>query len=149
MKTTIDVSKKFNLNNINLDLSKELNYAGDIIVKDHFQRLERGLDANEKNMKPLKESTIKAKGFNQILVDKDKMRRLVRTRATSSKQSVLIKPGDKQKRKGGVTNADIGLFHQQGGKNLPQRQWFGITKTAEKKALMVIEKSIDKAIKNA
>jgi hypothetical protein len=75
MKTTINVSKNFNLNNIKLDLSKELNYAGDIIVKDHFQRLEKGLDANEKAMKPLKESTIKAKGFNQILVDKDKMRR--------------------------------------------------------------------------
>lgn len=149
MKTTIDVSKKFNLNNINLDLSKELNYAGDAIVKDHVQRLERGLDANEKAMKPLKESTIKAKGFNQILVDKDKMRHLTRTRATASKQSVLIKPGDKQKRKGGVTNADIGLFHQMGSSSLPQRLWFGISKTAEKNAMVALEKAIDRAIRNA
>jgi len=149
MKTTINVTKNFNLNNIKLDLSKELNYAGDIIVKDHFQRLEKGLDANEKSMKPLKESTIKAKGFNQILVDKDKMRRLVRTQATKAKQRVLIKPGDKQKRKGGVTNADIGSFHQSGGKNLPKRQWFGVTKTAEKKSLKLIENVIDRAIRNA
>tara|TARA_R100000008_G_scaffold13084_1_gene6471 strand:- start:442 stop:891 length:450 start_codon:yes stop_codon:yes gene_type:complete len=149
MKTDINIAKNFNLNNITLDLSKELNYAGDIIVKDHVARLERGQDANEKQMKPLAESTIKAKGFNQILVEKDKMRHLVRTKASASKQSVTIKPGDKEKRKGGLTNIEIAAFHQEGGPNLPKREWFGISRKAEKKAMDMVEKRIDKMIKNA
>lgn len=149
MKTNINITKNFNLNNINLDLSKELNYAGDIIVKDHFTRLERGQDANEKPMEKLADSTIDAKGFNQILVHKDKMRHLVRTDASKRKQYVTIHPGDKQKRKGGNTNADIALFHQEGGPNLPKREWFGISKNAEKRSLKLMEDKIVRAIRNA
>ena len=59
----ITVKMDFDLRKINLDLSKELNLAGQIISKDHFTRLERGQDANEKQMTPLKDATIERKGF--------------------------------------------------------------------------------------
>ena len=149
MKANINITKNFDLRKINLDLSKELNYAGDIIIDDHFKRLERGLDANEKPMQHLADSTIDAKGFNQILVHKDKMRHLVRTDASKRKQNVTIRPGFKQKRKGGNTNEDIAAFHQEGNPNLPKREWVGISKKAEKRALKLMEDRIDKMIRNA
>ena len=36
------MTKNFDLKKINLDLTKELNQAGQIIKEDHFQRLDRG-----------------------------------------------------------------------------------------------------------
>ncbi len=39
MRTTIDISKAFNLNKINCDLSKEINEAAKAVVKDHDKRL--------------------------------------------------------------------------------------------------------------
>ena len=62
-------------------------------------------------MEKLKPATILKKGFDQILVDQDKMRHLVRTQASTNKQFVNINPGKKQARNG-VTNAQIGLYHQ-------------------------------------
>ena len=40
MKLNIDISKKFNLKKINLNLTKELNEAGKVIRLDHITRLE-------------------------------------------------------------------------------------------------------------
>jgi len=79
------LEKHFDLSKIKLDLSKELNFAGDIIVKDHFKRLNVGTDVNGKGLKLLKQSTINKKGNDQVLVDEDKMRKLVRSRASKSK----------------------------------------------------------------
>lgn len=145
MKPKIEMN--FDLKKLKLDLTKELNDAGRIVREDHFQRLERGMGVNGR-MKKLKDSTIKRKGHDQILVDTGKMRNLVLNKASKVKQLVTLHPGKKQKRKGGVTNADIGLFHQQGGTRLPKREWFGITKKAEKRAIKMIELKIDKILRN-
>ena len=140
---------KFDLKKLKLDLTKELNIAGQIVRSDHFQRLERGVGVNG-SMQPLADSTIKKKGHSQILVDTGKMRNLILNKANKIKQLVTLHPGKKQKRKGGVTNADIGLFHQQGNpsNNLPKREWFGITKNAQLRAIKMIELKIDKIIRN-
>lgn len=148
MSKALVLEKHFDLSKIKLDLSKELNFAGDIIVKDHFKRLNVGTGVSGKGLKPLKQSTINRKGNDTVLVDKDKMRRLVRSRASKSKQFVNIHPGKKQLR-GKVTNQQIGLYHQTGAGNLPKREWFGITKESEKKCLKAVELRIEKLLRDA
>tara|TARA_Y100001972_G_scaffold127719_1_gene185508 strand:- start:1054 stop:1497 length:444 start_codon:yes stop_codon:yes gene_type:complete len=147
MDFTLDISKKFNLKKIKLDLHRELNDAGAIIKKDHFNRLERGQGVTGP-LKNLKDSTIASKGFDQILVNTGKMRNLILNRANKNKQEITLHPGRKQKRNG-VTNEEIGLFHQTGAGKLPKREWFGITKESEAKCLKVIELKIERILKNA
>ena len=145
---SVTMEANFDLGKINLDLTKELNLAGQIIHKDHIHRLERGLDVNNNQMTPLKDATIKRKGFNQILVDKGEMRNLNIKKATKSKQEVILNPGDKKKR-GKVTSKEIGTFHQFGKGNNPKREWFGISERASKDATKMIEMRIAKELKNA
>ena len=147
MQFTIDLEKKFNFKKIKLDLHKELNDAGAVIKKDHFSRLERGQGVSAP-LKNLKDSTIASKGFDQILVHTGKMRNLILNRANKNKQEITLHPGRKQKRNG-VTNEEIGLFHQTGAGKLPKREWFGITKDAESKCLKLIELKIDRILNNA
>jgi len=146
----ITMKTDFDLRKINLDLSKELNLAGQIIAKDHFTRLERGQDANGKQMAPLEDATIARKGFNQILVNTGKMRNLIVDKATKTKQEVLVHPGEKQKyKKSRVTMSDVGGFHQKGKGNLPRREWFGVSTKAETNILKMITHRIDREIRRA
>ena len=146
MKMDVKMEMKFDLNKIKLDLHRELNSSGNIIKQDHFTRLERGMGVNGP-MKNLAPSTIEAKGFDQILVDTGKMRNLVIEEATKSDQTVTLYPGKKELR-GKVTNQQIGTFHQEGDGD-PKREWFGITKKAEKKCNKIIEDRIDRILNNA
>ena len=140
----------FNLNKINLDLHRELNRAGEIISRDHFLRLESGKDVSGSQMTPLKGATIDRKGFNQILVDTGQMRNLVIERATKSNQVVEVHPGRIRKYKGtNVTMADVGGFHQKGNKNLPKREWFGISSDAEKRIMKFMRDRIRREIISA
>ena len=88
----VEVTMDFNLAKINLDLSKELNTIGQIIKKDHYQRLESGQGVKG-GMQQLRSSTIKKKGHGKILVDTGKMRNLVIEEATKAYQMVEILPG--------------------------------------------------------
>ena len=145
----VTVTKNFDLNKINLDLTKELNMAGQIIRDDHFKRLERGQGVNGP-MKNLANSTVDAKGFDQILVNTGKMRKLVIDKATKSNQEVEIYPGRKQTYPGtDVTMSDVGGFHQSGAGNLPVRKWFGITKKAEARIVKMMELEIEREIRRA
>ena len=143
----------FNLNKINLDLHRELNRAGEIISRDHFVRLESGKDVNGSRMTPLKDATIDRKGFNQILVDTGQMRNLVIERATKTNQVVEVHPGRKKvyktKAKKKVTMADVGGYHQKGNKNLPKREWFGISENAEKRIMKHIQDKIWREVNSA
>ena len=145
----ITMTKNFDLKKINLDLTKELNLAGQIIREDHFKRLERGMGVGGP-MKNLKGATVDAKGFDQILVKSGKMRNLVIDKASKTNQEVVIHPGEKQTYKGtDVTMSDVGGFHQSGAGNLPVREWFGITKKAEKRIVKMMELEIEREIKRA
>tara|TARA_Y100000310_G_scaffold282096_1_gene303095 strand:+ start:1749 stop:2192 length:444 start_codon:yes stop_codon:yes gene_type:complete len=146
---SVEVTMDFDLDKINLDLHKELNFIGEIIKKDHYQRLEKGKGVKG-GMQQLRPSTVKKKGHGKILVDTGKMRNLVIEEATRANQMVEVHPGRIEKYKGSnVTMADVGGFHQEGGGNLPKREWFGITKDAEKRALKHIELRIEQEIRRA
>ena len=145
MRLNIDISKKFNLKKINLNLTKELNEAGKVIRLDHITRLEKGTGVDGNPMKALQPSTIKSKGSDKILVDTGQMRNLDMQRATPSNQVVTLFPGKKRKR-GKVTNQQIGGFHQRGD-GVPERKWFGISREAEKKAMKAIELRIDRILR--
>ena len=142
---TIDIEKQFNLKKLKLDLHKELNEAGKIIRKDHSSRLERGMGVSGP-LENLADSTVEAKGFDQILVNTGKMKNLVLNRATKANKEMTIHPG-KAKKRGKVTNQQIGSFHQEGGGNLPKREWFGITRDAEKKSLRAIELKVERILR--
>ena len=146
----ISMKADFNLKKINLDLSKELNLAGQIISKDHFTRLEKGQDVYGRQMADLEDATIERKGFNQILVNSGKMRNLIVDKATKTKQEALVHPGEKQKYKNSkVTMSDVGGFHQRGSSNLPKREWFGVSTKAETNILKMISQRIDREIRRA
>jgi len=145
----IKVTKNFDLGKINLDLHKELNLAGQIIREDHNKRLQSGKGVDGSGMTPLKDATVKAKGFDQILVNSGSMGLLVIDKATTVNQEVNIHPGNKRKRKSGVTNQELGGFHQDGAGNLPKREWFGISKEAEAKSDKLIFLRINRIIDNA
>lgn len=141
--TALTVTRNFDLNKIKLDLTKELNTAGQIVRKDHFQRLEGGLGIKGA-LKPSKKAT------GKTLVRTGKMRNLVVDKATKTKQEVNIHPGEKQTYpKSNVTMSDVGGFHQEGAGNLPKREWFGITKKAEKDIMKMVELEIERQIRRA
>ena len=147
---SVKVEMDFDLTKINLDLSRELNFIGDIIRKDHFQRLEKGKGVNGAGMQPLKTATIRKKGSNKILVDSGKMRKLKLKKATTNNQIAEVHPGKIQKYKNSnLTMSDVGELHQYGTKNLPVREWFGISVDAEQRSLRHIELRIEEEIKNA
>ena len=140
---SVTLKKNFDLNKIKLDWTKELNLAGKIIKKDHFQRLEKGLGITGP-MKPSKKES------GKTLVDTGKMRNLVIEKASKTNQEVRIHPGEKQKYPGTkVTMSDVGGFHQTGAGDLPKREWFGITKKAEKNIFKMMELRIEKEIRRA
>jgi len=151
MNTKVKVTKNFNLGKIKLDLSKEINDFGKIIRKDHYQRLERGLGVDGSPMQKLSPGTIAKKGHSKILVDSGNMRNLVfRKKATAASQSAILTPGEKRKYPGTkVTPSQVGSFHQEGGLNLPKRQWFGISKKAEEDGEKRIIEKIKQEIDNA
>jgi hypothetical protein len=144
----IRVEKKFNLGRIKFDFSKELNLFGQIVRKDHFQRLENGQGVDGSGMEALKPATIKRKKSNKILVDTGKMRNLIIKKANKKNQVVEIHPGKKQTRNG-VSNQAIGYYHQTGAGHLPQREWFGISKKAEIDAIKMVEMRIEQELNRA
>ena len=63
----VKIEKKFDLKRIRFDFSKELNLAGQIIRKDHFQRLEKGVGVEDNKLEKLKPATVKRKGSDRFL----------------------------------------------------------------------------------
>ena len=144
----VKIEKKFDLKRIRFDFSKELNLAGQIIRKDHFQRLEKGVGVEGNKLEKLKPATVKRKGSDKILVDTGKMRNLVIKKANKKNQVVEIFPGKKATRNG-VTNQQIGFYHQTGAGSLPQRKWFGVSKQAEKDSIKLMEMRIEQELNRA
>ena len=58
MKTRISISKKFDLNKVSFNLSREINEAAKAIVKDHDRRLQFGQGVDGKPMEKLSPFTI-------------------------------------------------------------------------------------------
>ena len=166
----------FNLNNIKLDLHKELNLIGGIIVKDHKDRLESSTDVNGKPLKKLRPNTIaskKAKGYakpTKPLIATGTLQKLPPfKKATPRKQSVEVEVAKSRK--------IIGNIHQQRTKpytikpkrkpklvfetttgtafanrvkhtGVPKREFWGITKEVSAKAMKFIELEVERILRN-
>ena len=60
-------------------------------------------------------------------------------KATKSNQLAILKPANKRD--------EIGYYHQKGD-GVPKREWFGITKKQDEKAIKNMERKINKIIDN-
>jgi len=148
MKTKIKISKKFNLNKVSFDLSKEINEAAQAIVKDHDRRLRFGQGVDGKMMKKLQPSTIKSKRL------KGYKKPRVPLYATGTMKDIRIdKKATPQSQESRLTppksRTEIGVYHQEGGVRLPKREWFGVTTKVEKDLLRRMEIKIERNLQRA
>lgn len=151
MRTTIDISKTFNLKKIKFDLSKEINEAAKAVVKDHDKRLSFGQGVDGRMMTKLQPSTIKSKRLKGYakpripLYATGTMKNIrIDKKATRINQEARLTPP-----KSRIEPEPIGAFHQEGGGNLPKREWFGVTEKVEKDLLRVMAIRIERILKNA
>mgnify|MGYP006865014394 FL=1 len=156
---SVTITKNFDLGKIHFDLHKELNLAGGIVMKDIADNVKNGTDIKGSTLQPLKKATIKAKKAKgsphptRALYDTGRMAGKgsvkgvggrgvhITDRATKTKQQVTLSTAQDRK--------DIGGYHNEGGGNLPKREWFGISKKAEEKAFKMMRMRIDRIIDNA
>ena len=148
MRTTIDISKAFNLNKISFDLSKEINEAAKAVVKDHDKRLSFGQGVDGKMMAKLQPSTIKSKRLKGYakprvpLYATGTMKNIrIDKKATRTNQEARLTPPK--------SRSEIGVYHQKGNINLPQREWFGVTEKVEKDLLRTMSIRIERILRNA
>ena len=145
-----ETKKEFDFNNIP-KVHNLVNRVAQIIVGDVKGGVAKGLDIKDKKFKPLKPATIKAKQRsgsstpNKPLLDTHRMvgkdakggsaRGMdftggtgiyIKPHATRGKHRATIRiPADRQY---------IGGIHNEGLGDMPKREWFGISKRAEKRA---------------
>ena len=147
---SVTVTKNFDLGKINLDLSRELNEAADVVVLDIENGIKYGRDITGSPMTKLQPDTIadkRKKGYpsprtalfatgtmKKVYIPKSK-------RANKTRQVVEIIVAKKRD--------DVGVYHQKGGGNLPKREWFGISKTAEKRAFNLLEMRVEQELRRA
>ncbi len=148
MRTTIDISKAFNLKKVKFDLSKEINEAAKAVVKDHDRRLSFGQGVDGKMMAKLQPSTIKSKRLKGYakprvpLYATGTMKNLrIDKKATRANQEARLTPPK--------SRSEIGVYHQEGNINLPQREWFGVTEKVEKDLLRTMSIKIERILRNA
>ena len=148
MRTKIDISKKFDLNKISFDLSTEINESAKAIVKDHDKRLSFGQGVDGKPMQKLRPFTIiekRIKGYAKPRVPlyaTGTMKNIrIDKKATPRDQEARLTPPK--------SRIEIGAYHQKGSSMLPQREWFGVTKKAEKELLRGMKIKIDRILRNA
>ena len=151
----ITVTKNFNLNKITLDLHKELNLAGGMVIKDIVKKNQSGLDINGKAIKPLSPNTIAAKsGSNpsRALYDTGLMIGRGSVKGVGGRGPYLSKKADKTNQETIISVAkdreSIGVYHNE-GMGLPKREWFGISKDAIRDIMRMVELRIEDRIKRA
>ena len=148
MKTRISISKKFDLNKVSFNLSREINEAAKAIVKDHDRRLQFGQGVDGKMMKKLAPFTImekRIKGYKKPRVPlfatgTMKNIRIERSAVATSQEARLTPP---------LSRLQIGAKHQEGQFNLPKREWFGITTKVERDLLRNMEIKIERNLRRA
>jgi phosphatidate phosphatase PAH1 len=126
----------------NLDLSKQINYVADIIVKDIKDGITQySQDIKGKSFAPLKPATVKKKGHSKPLLDEGKMKDVyVKNRASSSSQKAEISNNIRDRRIPSVV-------HNEGNRTIPKREWFGVSTRAVKKANKYIKLEIERLMK--
>jgi hypothetical protein len=139
----VKVNKNFNLNNIKLDLHRELNKGLDIIALD----IQKGIERGSQFGRPFKrnaESTIKRKGFDHPLKHTGLMMnsgKMARTPATREHPVAVLTPHEDR--------VDIGYWNDSGTATIPARPFFGISNKAEKELMQHVEFRITREIRRA
>lgn len=140
MSKAITIEKDFDLKKLDLDLSKQINWAIKLIARD----IENGIDAGTqfgRRFKPNAPSTIKEKGFNHPLKDTGLMKdqkKMIKKIATKVKPIGELAPNAKR--------IDIGAYNQAGTNTIPSRPWFGISSDAENKIIRKMTEEIKRRI---
>jgi|TARA_R100001530_G_C4302047_1_gene150723 hypothetical protein len=140
MSSAIRVEKNFNLNKMDFNLSKQINWAVDLIARDIESGIDRGGQFG-KRFKPNAKSTERKKGFNHPLKDTGLMKdqkQMVKVDATKGSPTGKLMPNEKR--------IDIGFYNQAGTNTIPSRPWFGISSTAERKIMKEMENQINRRI---
>tara|TARA_B110000196_G_C20843001_1_gene519170 strand:+ start:75 stop:518 length:444 start_codon:yes stop_codon:yes gene_type:complete len=145
MSVTITKKEVFKLNK-NLRMHKVLNDIADVFVKDIKNGIENlSEDINGVGFTPLSTFTKNyknKKGYSypsKPLYAEGKMKNVyVKQRATQTKKEAIVASNERDR-------AGIGAKHQE-GKDVPQRQWFGISKRTNKPITKVARHHIKKAL---
>tara|TARA_R100000789_G_C3002717_1_gene149288 strand:- start:556 stop:1026 length:471 start_codon:yes stop_codon:yes gene_type:complete len=156
VKFNIGTKSRFDLGKVNLNLYREINLIAGMVVKDHKDRLNSGMDIKGKPFKKLADSTIASKRKKKYkkprvaLIATGMMQKFPPfKKATKANQVATIKPAEKR--------LYIGAIHQEGtstaGKNrdikIPQREWYGVTDIMASKAILFMEKEIERRLARA
>lgn len=139
----VKIEKHFNLANIKLDFSKELNEGIDVIALDIQKGIERGSQFG-KSFKRNAPATIRRKGFDHPLKEKGIMMdsgRMMKTKAKSSYQVAKLVPN--------VERIDIAHWNQEGTDTIPARPFWGISNKAEREIMIRAKARIHQELKNA
>jgi hypothetical protein len=137
------ITKDFDLGRVSLDLSKELNDGIDIIADD----INKGIEEKQQFGKAFPdnaESTEKKKGFNHPLKDTGLMKdpdRMIKKKATRTRQVAELYPNERR--------ANIAYWNQNGTDRIPRRPFWGISEDAKKRIFRLVERRIDKALRDA
>ncbi len=133
--------EKFNLAK-NLDLSKQINVVGQIIVKDIKEGITKlSKDVNDKPFAPLKSATIIKKGHSKPLLDKGKMKNIyLKEKAKKGSQKAVISMNRRDREIPSVV-------HNQGLAPQKLREWFGVSVRAVKQANKYINLEINRLLR--
>ena len=119
----ITVTKNFDLNKITLDLTKELNLAGGMVIKDIVKKNQSGLDINGNTIKPLSPNTIAAKSGSdpsRALYDTGRMIGRGSVKGVGGRGPYLSKKAKKTNQETIISVAkdreSIGVYHNEGTK---------------------------------
>jgi phage gpG-like protein len=127
-------------------IAELLNDMADAFVGQTKSNLKKKKDIHGNRFVPLKESTIKAKkkkgsSFPRTpLIDSGAMRKVYRSKDASA-SSLESRVAVAEKRK------EVAKFHNDGGDNLPQREWFGIGPKTERRLNKMIRAQIKKIVR--
>ena len=156
-KQFVKIDKNFDLSRFNLDLSKELNLAGSIVIKDMVDKNKKGLSVNGSALLPLDPKTVLAKkrrGSKQphrILFDSGLMVGKGSAKGVGGRGLYLAKRAKKTRQEAvisvGTKRQEIGQYHNEGD-GQPKREWFGVSKKANKDIIRMIELRIEELLRN-
>lgn len=146
MSVKLTKREVFKLNK-HLRIDKVINDIADIAVKD----IKDGIVKHQEDIKgvsftPLKPATKKlkrAKGYaypEKPLYAKGRMKNVyVKKRATQNKAEAVIGTNERDR-------PGIGAIHQEGTDNIPQRQWFGLSKRTKSPINTAVKHHIKRAL---
>lgn len=160
MRMSVDAKKlqknlKKILKNTSVTFAKQTNQNAQIVVKDIKDRVAKGIDVDERPFKPLTQFTIQEKkelgfprptapliGTGAMTGALGKGGAYITKRATNKDPLAEISAPTKK--------APYSIDHQKGipQRGLPQRKWFGISKTAEATIKLRLEREIERLIAN-